>query len=464
MYRNYANFEIEVAPRRGDVYPLSAKGPGGDASGELRLPMSDAAYVELEQQLANFKTDEDMLCRMGTLLFDALFQGEIKDVYHRSQGRLKENQGMRLTLNFSNTEAEVAALPWELLYDENSGGTLALTDMPIMRYIRHPSSLPSLAAQPPLKMLLAYAKTPPFVDNAREFAEVREALEEAEKNQGVVQIIVEEHLTAPILQQRLREGFHIWHFFGHGDLLPDGKTSALAFEDGTGDTRLISARELGMLLNRTTLRLVVLHACNTGTLSTDPFRSVAPALVRSQVPAVVAMQFRVAKSTTSAFASQFYRTLAEGFPIDACVTEGRKAVMGAIGLGRPDWAIPVVYSRAADGKLFETAGNAPVAQQEGQSRGVNVNIHTGDLRNSAISISEIGNISKGNDANQRSSNTSDQIEMLRDLIKTTKQRLHHRQIQKAKYGISADPSIDIEIEDLQREIADLERQVQQLGG
>jgi hypothetical protein len=61
----------------------------------------------------------------------------------------------------------------------------------------------------------------------------------------------------------------------------------------------------------------------------------------------------VPDASARAFAGEFYRTLAEGFPIGACVTEGRKAVMGAVGLGRADWGIPVVYTRAPDGKLFD---------------------------------------------------------------------------------------------------------------
>ena len=101
------------------------------------------------------------------------------------------------------------------------------------------------------------------------------------------------------------------------------------------------------------MRLIVLDACKGAKLATDPFRSTAPALIRAQIPAVVAMQFTVPEEATRAFATEFYRALAQGFPIDACVTEGRKAVMNATGLGRADWGIPVVYTRAHDGRLFE---------------------------------------------------------------------------------------------------------------
>ena len=59
------------------------------------------------------------------------------------------------------------------------------------------------------------------------------------------------------------------------------------------------------------------------------------------------------RESTRAFAGEFYHALANGVPIDACVTEGRRAVMNTTGLGRPDWGIPTVYTRARDGRLFE---------------------------------------------------------------------------------------------------------------
>src|SRR5262249_51914511 len=123
------------------------------------------------------------------------------------------------------------------------------------------------------------------------------------------------------------------------------------------------ALELGILLNRSSVRLIVLDACESGQLATEPFRSMAPALIRGQIPAVIAMQFNVPDASSRAFAGEFYRALAEGFPIDACVTEGRKAVMGAVGLGQPDWGIPVVYTRAPDGKLFELPATPPPDQK-----------------------------------------------------------------------------------------------------
>jgi hypothetical protein len=59
---------------------------------------------------------------------------------------------------------------------------------------------------------------------------------------------------------------------------------------------------------------------------------------------------------------------------------------------------------------------------------------------------------------------AEEIENLRDLIRTNRRRLNQRQLQAAKYGINVDPSISIEIEDLSKEIAKLERELKALGG
>ena len=58
----------------------------------------------------------------------------------------------------------------------------------------------------------------------------------------------------------------------------------------------------------------------------------------------------------------------------------------------------------------------------------------------------------------------DEIEALREQIRTKCRRLNLLKLQEAKFGISVDPAIIIQIEDLEREIAALDRQVRDLGG
>jgi hypothetical protein len=355
MFHEYLDFEIRIGALANDGYPVSVRGPGGDARGVLVLPTSSGAYQRAIERLVALDTDEEHLTELGQLLFEALFTPAIKDVYARSQGKLKDDQGLRLIFDVDAREAEVAAMPWEFLADPDQG-PLAMLDAPMVRYLPTQAPIPTLAAPLPLKLLLTGADTVPHARIDRELREVQEALEYLGSR---VSLTVEPHLTRSILQRRLREGYHVWHFVGHGDMRPDGKTGILRFENGSGAAELVSALELNILLQRCGVRLVVLNAGQSAALRIDPFRSIAQALVRAQVPAVVGMQLSVSDAGANAFAREFYLALAEGFPIDACVCEGRKAVMSATGLGQPDWGIPVVYTRASDGRLF--APRAPAA-------------------------------------------------------------------------------------------------------
>jgi hypothetical protein len=392
MFQEYALFDIRIRSAGADRYVVEVHSDlGGDESASFTPPTVDAHYQELAERLGRLDTDEDALVDLGQILFQALFQGRIRDVYTRSQGRLKDGQGLRLRFDIDSTLAAITTLPWEFLYDPDQG-PLTLLDAPIVRYLSQQSATPTLAAPQPLKVLVTGAVTPPAPEVTRELDEVRAALGELELNGGIM-LRVEEHLTRAKLQRWLREGFHIWHFIGHGAMSRDGSSGTLVFEDASGDSDPVSARELGILLNRSGVQLIVLDACDSAKLTVDPYRSVAPALIRAQIPAVIAMQLTVPQEATRAFAGELYRTLAEGFPIDACVTEGRKAVLGISGLRNPDWGIPVVYTRAPDGRLFVPP--APPAQSapraSAPAAGPNASVGSGNsLSGSSINISSTG--------------------------------------------------------------------------
>jgi hypothetical protein len=351
MFSTYRAFEIEIEPRSGDIYPIAARAPGGDARGALQSPANESEFQALLDRLGRLDADETALLSIGTTLFRALFQGDIAKVYASSRAQLAPHEALCIRLRIAAEEAEIAALPWEFLADPDYG-PLAMLDAPIARYLPQPTPTPILRTTLPLKVLLTSAHTPPPVAVERELHEVEAALRGLGEH---VQIQVEPHLTTARFRELLAQEFQVWHFVGHGGVAADDKTAQLLFEDAQGDPDPVTAMELNILLNRAGLRLVVLDACDSAKLSTDVFRSIAPALIRAQIPAVIAQQLQAAEASTRAFVTDFYRALARGLPLDACVTEGRKAVMDAAGLGQPDWGIPVLYTRAEDGRLFDLA-------------------------------------------------------------------------------------------------------------
>jgi hypothetical protein len=64
------------------------------------------------------------------------------------------------------------------------------------------------------------------------------------------------------------------------------------------------------------------------------------------------MQFNISDGAAKAFAEEFYRALADLIPLDAAMSEARRAISNRV--GNNEWATPVLYMRADDGVLFQT--------------------------------------------------------------------------------------------------------------
>jgi tetratricopeptide (TPR) repeat protein len=73
--------------------------------------------------------------------------------------------------------------------------------------------------------------------------------------------------------------------------------------------------------------------------------------VLGDLPAVIAMQGEISDAAAIIFSRTFYQQLAAGEPIDAAVTEGRRAILSE-GRGSLEWAIPVLFMRTPTGELY----------------------------------------------------------------------------------------------------------------
>ncbi|HEU4324670.1 MAG TPA: endo-1,3-alpha-glucanase family glycosylhydrolase [Roseiflexaceae bacterium] len=350
MFAEYVTCEVTIHPPSGSSTPLSIRSPAGDANGLLRLPTANPAYQRLLARLDTLQVDQETLTQLGRMLFEALFSDElVRAVLLRCQGSLDDHQGMRLRLAIENEDPLIAAQPWELLYDPLRGEPLVLLDTPILRYVPSRMALPELEAPLPLRLLLTSAQTGQAIDLEREVAALREALAPIAAH---VELVVEPHLTVQRLQRLLREEFQIWHFIGAAAFDAGRTRGQLLFEDGRGGVQAVDQRQLLILLNRSGLRLATLDIVEGGLPRPDPLQLLAPALLQAQTAAVIAARFSDPARSRGAFMAEFYRTLAEGRPLDACVTEARKAVMVETGIDTPDWGMPVAYARAPDGRLF----------------------------------------------------------------------------------------------------------------
>ena len=73
--------------------------------------------------------------------------------------------------------------------------------------------------------------------------------------------------------------------------------------------------------------------------------------MRRGIPAVLAMQYAITDRAAIEFTTTLYESLADGYLVDAAVTEARKAISLAVNHS-VEWGTPVLHMRAPDGVVF----------------------------------------------------------------------------------------------------------------
>src|SRR5579859_5472519 len=154
---------------------------------------------------------------------------------------------------------------------------------------------------------------------------------------------------------------HIIHFIGHGKW--EDEKGFVAFMKADGIADWVSDDELGRLGTHELpkLRLVFLQACesafsNSNSSNTyQAFSGVANLLAMGNIPAVVAMQYKIRMDIANLFARTFYEALTLSDPVDVAVQKGRSRIQSRMrtssGGHRYDFCLPVLYLRGKGGQL-----------------------------------------------------------------------------------------------------------------
>ncbi|HEX6778161.1 MAG TPA: CHAT domain-containing protein [Ktedonobacterales bacterium] len=364
----YLNFDVEINPERSGLYPVAARSRAGDARHLLRFPFDEQTLetdlLRLQNALLRSarvyrgaqSPEEHVVQQFGQRLFEALFAGDVRRLYDASAAHAAEHgQGLRLRLRIG--APELAALPWEFLYDPLQREYMCfLPDTVIVRYLEVAQPIPPFHIEPPLRVLAMIADPS---DQARlnvldEKQRLLNALAPLEQL-GILKLRwVEGQRVHDLHQALLQRDWHIFHFIGHGAFDPNQQEGVLALANEQGKTRLLSATALARLLaQRPSLRLVVLNSCQGAAGSRhDIFSSTAATLASKRIPAVLAMQYEISDQAAIDFTRGFYNSLAVGLPVDSAVTQARTAI--SVGTARTlEWVTPVLYLRASTGVLFE---------------------------------------------------------------------------------------------------------------
>ena len=366
----YLDFEIDVTAGEGDSYTIKVRSPAGEAMSSMRFPFDQPTLTNRLQalQIALLRSsvtrrriaspESRTVQEFGQELWQALFAGDVLSRYEASRQEAKHQQsGIRI--KFRCDDPELAALPWEYLFDPVRGDFVALsTSTPLVRYIPLPTSQSPLVVTPPIR-ILAVAVSPSDLDGLdveRERTRLTAALG-AIQAKGLVELTWLPGQTWHDFQEALQEGpWHILHFIGHGGFDENRQEGIVAFARPDGKADYKRATSLGRLLgDHEALRLAVLNACESGRGDvTDLFSSTAGTLVRRGTPAVVAMQYEITDEAAIELSQSFYGAIARGIPVDTALTEARKGLATEFE-DTLEWGTPVLFLEAPDGVLFNVA-------------------------------------------------------------------------------------------------------------
>jgi len=355
------------------------RSPAGEASAEVSLDVSAllAGRAQFQQTLLvsgvaarQVLTETERAVRdTGQALFGALLgAGEVVGGRYRASVALAADRDEELRIVLRLDAPELAGLPWEAMYDPDTGGYVCRQHQ-LVRHVPVTAVPPPLTVQLPLRVLgvVSAPRGLAALDSDRERQQLTRALNSL-VGQGLAELVWAPEATWDGLHEMLLAGpWHVLHFVGHGNFDSDRDEGVLvlAREDGWADP--VEASRFASLLReaRPMPRLVVLNSCSGATASQgDLFSGTAAALARSGVAAVTAMQYSISDPAAVAFARGFYAALGRGRGVDEAVSAGRIGILGTSGRTL-EWITPAIYLRGHDARLFTLppVGNPVPAQQ-----------------------------------------------------------------------------------------------------
>ena len=358
--RRYEIFDLAIDPPYDGLHPVRViDSPHGQAAELVQLPVVDhalrARLVDIEHVVMTPRYDHgaqatgsaSVVQQLGAQLFDAVFQGSVGRAYAGSQAVVRERgHGLRVQLRIR--DESLLELPWECLYDSDDDGFLALrVETSIVRYPEVLGAPRPFEVGGVIRVLGVVVEVD--ADGGSDAREEQLLIAQAFEDLHGAEVEWLDNPTWRQLRDRVLGGeWHVFHYVGHAR--PGFITLN---DDGGSEPGELSGTDLAALLGeRPSLRLVVINACEGARGDGgDVLANTARAIAKSDVSAVVAMQYKIIDSAALEFSRAFYRSVAGRQSVDEAVVRARQAIRGAVELTL-QWMVPVLHLRSANGTLF----------------------------------------------------------------------------------------------------------------
>ncbi|MET8570164.1 tetratricopeptide repeat protein [Streptomyces sp. NPDC004783] len=312
----------------------------------------------------------------GARIFDAVFPaGPARDAWTRARARAEARGDGPAELVVRSASAELLGLPWELMAEEGRPAPLVLGGAAITRSLPAADLRQVFGVEGARLRVLMVISRPEGTTDVGYRMIARPLLRRLEAVRGRVELVVLRPPTLARLEEELRaaqeagEPFQIVHFDGHGKfgrfpgraggIVPAGTASPadapqglLAFEAPSGGTDWVAAGRVARVLAASRVPVVVLNACESGTVGARVEAALATRLLQEGTAAVVAMAYRVYTVAAAEFMTAFYERLFAGDGMPEAVAAGRHRLASADQrpsrkgpLALADWMVPVLYAR-----------------------------------------------------------------------------------------------------------------------
>jgi hypothetical protein len=352
---------------------------------QLSTKEKDTINFLIRMLRQNQLTNQHDLQLLGVHLYDVLFKenniGRALSSFLQGSDA-QEVDFLRIKLEFEENQTELEKWPWEYLFCPDIGTFLAArTDIVLIRHVplKNVERIRSLLIDDPIVKILFVAASPSDLTLVQ-YRSVLDVLKELEKKKmpGKIKVTL---LASPnndsinrssmkpvpmatfdeFVRQLTKLNPHVIHFIGHGRYNDEkvqqcGQLAFLAengFVDWVDDidfaTRLAEVRPL---------RLVFLQACESA--DSNPYEAISGVtgyLAYQNIPALVAMQYKVENQIANIFAQAFYHALANYKEVDAAVQAGRAEIQNTIREKARNYAfgLPVLYLRGSGGLFPQTS-------------------------------------------------------------------------------------------------------------
>jgi CHAT domain len=291
--------------------------------------------------------EEQVVARLGEVLFAQLFQGPNHNLYARARA-ISESRSelIRLLLPMA-PGSPLQRIPWELLHD---GQGFLARDLrcAIVRYIEGAQPVRTSALKPKIRILVTTA-SPSSLDELDLAAEIRGIYAAYKPYRRNVDFKFYQNTSLKALREVLQgaalaeKPFHIWHHCGHGGITKSsGSEEFRLFLEQDRQAESVGVEDiLGILKKCPHLRVVVLNVCSGGSTV-----GLAPELARINVPSVLSFSTKIGETRARRFSRALHRGLLNQ-PIEVAVDTARASICDP-GSETWDWSHLLLFSRRRD--------------------------------------------------------------------------------------------------------------------